>query len=541
MHVLRYCLLGLLLCLAGAAGALAAECHPAPLEDDFVLSGPDGTCFVFRAVGIGEGGTPYVQKRFIMGDQEEGYKGYPTAVTVGGSFVRLKDEDADDMTGSWFYYLGKYEITQGQYYAIMGLPEGADKALLQSGFPVTELSYFDAMNFINRLNLWLYANAADKLPTRGKSPAFVRLPTEAEWEFAARGGLAARAEQFGDVYPYEDNLAAYEWFFGPSSSHGKIQEVGKLKPNPLGLHDMLGNVSEMCLTPYQLEYYQGSTGGVTTRGGNFTTNEDRMRASLRVEQPLYNKDPKKGMRPSASKTTGFRIALGATVLSDRETINALQDGWDEYLASGGTALPAQLSTAPVEERAGVSIDDAKASLQTIRAQAGKAGLPSSVLQELNKVEALIDTVTGMRRQADEKVAGAFVRLACHQAYVTAIEIKKLNVVENLLKDTADDDPKQARYKALREERIKNINENMDAYLSSMDVLADYGESAEAKGVEQERARLKSQDIPGQLWILDVFQRHSAGFRKDKRADPAGWRKSFSELPDDLIKRKGGGQ
>lgn len=510
--------------------AFAADCQPQAAADDFILPGPNNTCFAFRAVDIGDGDTPYVQKRFLMGDQEEGYKGYPTAVTVGGPFAK---EHSSGMK-AWFYYLGKYEVTQAQYYALMGLPEGADPALLQSTRPIANVSFFDAMAFINKLNLWLFDNAADALPKRGSMAGFIRLPTEAEWEFAARGGLKVRAEQFTDYYPYEDNLAAYEWFFGPTSSHGKLQEAGKLKPNPLGIHDMLGNVSEMVLTPYQLEYYQGNTGGVTARGGNYTTSEDRIRASMRVEQPFYIQEPKKGFRPGASQTTGFRLAIGATVLSDRGVINALQEGWDDYVSSSGGGLPAQLSTAPVEQRAGVSIDDARASLHRIKESISKAGLPTSVLQDLGNLEAGMDKATEMRRQADEDTAFNLIRLASHIGFTIGREYFKLGIVDDMLVKMADNPKASQRMSQRRTEISQNITEELDAYHIAMESLISVSEAVEKGEVDKYRARLESLAIPGQKWALDVVQKHSAQFRKDKRGNPAVWREDFAQIPKELI-------
>lgn len=534
MSVFRFLAVLVFFSFAFSSGASAADCPPSPSPDDFVLPGPEGACFAFRAVSIGEDNSPYIYKRFTMGDSapETEFKGPPTVTAIGAAF---KKDNATGMS-TWFYYLGKYEVTEGQYYKVMGLPKGADPKLLESTFPITDISYFDALNFINTLNLWIFSNSPDSLPTRGTASGFVRLPTEAEWEFAARGGLNARPELFADYHPYEGNLVAYEWFFGPKSSHGKVQPVGKLKANPIGLHDMLGNVSEMVHTPYQAEFYQGNVGGVTSKGGSYETSEEKVRASLRVEQPMYRPDKDKKIIPNSSKAMGFRLALGATVLSDRETINALREGWDAYRETTNN-LPAQLSSAPVEQQANFSVAESKAVLQEIRDTLKQLQVPPSVFQNLSTIETSMDKVTEMRKLADEDVARRFIDIAVLSGFDAGRELFKLGIVADMLNKMADN-PSMHKKLQIRHHGIEdNIKDRLTTYFICLEALMNVDNETVAKEIEKLRTRIQEKDFTELSHAVDFLQKHSSQFRKDKKPDNASWKEDFAAIPKEAFMEK----
>ena len=156
----------------------------------------------------------------------------------------------------------------------------------------------------------------------GEATGFLRLPTEAEWEFAARGGIAVSLDEFDRKTPYEGPLTRHEWFAGPKSSHDKVKPVGRLAPNPIGLHDMLGNVAEMTESLYRIEYYQGKAGGFVARGGHYFTAEKNLRSSMRTEEPFYTNLGDKPPAPNKKPTLGLRLAVSSVVFSDRQAARA---------------------------------------------------------------------------------------------------------------------------------------------------------------------------------------------------------------------------
>jgi formylglycine-generating enzyme required for sulfatase activity len=124
------------------------------------------------------------------------------------------------------FYLGKYEVTQAQWEAVMGNNPSQFKGDPNS--PVENVSWDDVQEFIKRLK---------RLNTR-ESGVKYRLPREAEWEYAAQAGTTT-AYSFGND---PSQLGEYAWY--GENANGETHPVGQKKPNPWGLYDMHGNVWE---------------------------------------------------------------------------------------------------------------------------------------------------------------------------------------------------------------------------------------------------------------------------------------------------------
>ena len=121
------------------------------------------------------------------------------------------------------YYMGKYEVTQAQWQVVMGSNPSYFKG---NNLPVEQVSWDDSQEFIAKLN-----------SMTGKK---FRLPSEAEWEYAARGGMKSR----GYRYSGSSKISDVAWYGGNSGS--TTHPVGTKQPNELGLYDMSGNVCEWC-------------------------------------------------------------------------------------------------------------------------------------------------------------------------------------------------------------------------------------------------------------------------------------------------------
>jgi formylglycine-generating enzyme required for sulfatase activity len=167
------------------------------------------------------------------------------------------------------FYLGKYQVTQGEWVAVMGNNPSKYKG---RDNPVENVSWNDAQMFIQGLNA---KEGAKKY----------RLPTEAEWEYAARAGTKS-TYSFGDD---AGQLGQYAWYGGNSS--GQTHPVGKKQPNLWGLYDMHGNVWEWGNDWYGRNYYgrssstdpAGLSGGDSRvmRGGSWLGSAGYLRSAYR--------------------------------------------------------------------------------------------------------------------------------------------------------------------------------------------------------------------------------------------------------------------
>ena len=145
-----------------------------------------------------------------------------------GATPEMQNPDEDEkpvhrVTLTNNYYIGKYEVTQALWQAVMGSNPSYFKG---DDLPVEQVSWNDCQDFISKLNAMT-----------GKR---FRLPSEAEWEYAARGGKKSRGYQ----YSGSNTLGDVAWYEGNSGS--KTHAVGTKQPNELGIYDMTGNVYEWC-------------------------------------------------------------------------------------------------------------------------------------------------------------------------------------------------------------------------------------------------------------------------------------------------------
>ena len=192
------------------------------------------------------------------------------------------------------FYINRYEVTQLLWEAIMGETPNKEKDMQWEdefgkgdNYPAYRISYKEVETFIGKLNEYTGLHFS--------------LPTEAQWEYAAKGGK----DTYYSLYAGGGNVLEVAWI---DSNSDKCSEIGKKDANGLGLYDMSGNVWEMCqdwyydyteeavTDPVGEEYNQGYK---VFRGGSWNTNAQQARVTARYRQGIHYRD----------YNTGFRLVI----------------------------------------------------------------------------------------------------------------------------------------------------------------------------------------------------------------------------------------
>jgi len=226
-------------------------------------------------------GVPFVMVTVEGGDFQMG----------GGDSDADSDEKPVHQVSLSSYSIGQTEVTQELWEAVMGSNPSYFKGLKR---PVEKVSWNDCQTFITKLNA-----------LTGQQ---FRLPTEAEWEFAARGGVKSQGYKYAGSSTIDDVAwyAVNSYNLGSNDPNYGTHEVATKQPNELGIFDMSGNVYEWCQDWYSSTYYSSSvinnpagpdTGSYRVRrGGGWGSNAGLCRVSSRAYSSPSSTDYRRGLR-----------------------------------------------------------------------------------------------------------------------------------------------------------------------------------------------------------------------------------------------------
>ena len=505
--------------------------NPQPAADDLVLPLACGGAMVFRAVEIPSDNL--LDDRPVelgQSDADRGYKEGRRLSHLAGSFT-------DPASAARRYYIAKYETTRDQYAALTA--ETCPKPSMAGRLPITDLSWFDAVDYGRRYTEWLLAKAPDALPREDREPGFLRLPTEEEWEFAARGGLKVDETDFlAPVFPLpEGDLALYAWFESTRSAAGELHPIGLLKPNPLGLHDILGNAAEMTLVPFHLDRRgrpHGQAGGFVSRGGDAFTPEGQLGSAVRQEHNYFN--PATGHAKTLD-SLGFRLVLTAPVIVSSQRLDAIKQAW-----SGLPTLTGDAS------------DDAAQALKDLQGVAEQSR-DEALRTRLELIQRDMERAQSSINEARVRTLRALLRMGAFLAKRVVTDQQRAKAIEQLMTlaqgrferfaaDVAGEQGAQAAIDEAREslkDKLGKWRSQLDEIRASLDnslsyygdmvvgVGRDYGEeeATGALGVVTEEFRLKQNAylIPYARRFVD----HLVAYRKSGAADKAVWQGDLADI------------
>jgi formylglycine-generating enzyme len=245
----------------------------------------------------------------------------------GGTFINTKSNLYRKNITIHDFYIGKYEVTQKEWIKIMGNNPSKFKG---DNLPVETVSWYDCIEYCNKRSLKeglkphynidkanIDKNNTDSIDdikwtvTTNSQANGYRLPTEAEWEYAAGGGQLSKSYK----YSGSDNIDEVAWFWQNSGdknltgtwswtvleqNHCKIKPVGGKKPNELGLYDMSGNVREWCAERFESSETDKPQGRVW-RGGGWMGGDFCCESPFRSNLQANGKGPDQGFRVCRNK------------------------------------------------------------------------------------------------------------------------------------------------------------------------------------------------------------------------------------------------
>jgi hypothetical protein len=410
--------------------------NPAPLNGDLVLPMPCGGAMTFRRVDTPnfDGAIGDVSVTLGQEGNAQPYLNGLRRAYVSGAF----SDDGDlSETAKGYFFLGKYELAQAQYDAVIQ-PACPDKAPRKRAFiPATSLTKLELEGFAENYTTWLMALEGNPLPTAGSTQGYIRLPTEQEWEFGVRGGLAVENALFRaplPPIPAGGDYSEYIAHGGTESAGGKVQVIGTLKPNELGLHDMLGNASEVVGTAFSLVRHgrlHGQTGGFIKRGGDARTPISKITSATRFEVPPY--DAVKNA-PSRDRYSSTRMAISGLSITSAEQadllVAALEDmaKVDEQLPSAQSEVEVLAIIDTMSQNATTAQNKQKLALIRDTIQKGRAERNA---QRDRSIKLILESGTLMCNQVVQRFLNALAIRAVLPSY-NEIEVEAIATGDDVL-------------------------------------------------------------------------------------------------------------
>ncbi len=504
--------------------------NPKPSATDLTLPMPCGGSMVFKAVGVQAGGFLW-DLDTLFGSDESDRRGreyyerrYNAAVSGPFSAADLPPAWRDKLPkpgqGQYYYYLiGKYEVSVFQWRAVMegwcpsdAAPPGADDAR-----PKTGVSWYEATEFARKYTEWLLANHAVSLPRfagDGRNVGYARLPTEAEWEYAARGGHAVSRDSLrqDEFFPRPEGSSLNDYAVFRPEGAAKIEEqplrIGSRSPNPLDLYDTAGNAAEMVLDTFHFSLggrLHGSAGGFVRKGGSYLSGQAEILPGRREEVAFFQAEG-----PVRAKDMGFRLALSGINTPGGSRPEELEKEWKK--AGEGQVLP----------------DQGKNPLEEVDRLIAKAASPAEK-ENLTRLRAVLkDNSIALERQ-NSKAAEGLVRSSLYMVetirsyavrrkmainYATDLERDLVAARQKKLK-TADLEKQIAAFKNNEAELRRSMESGVSFYRSKLEDIRSYPAAMFDANLKLVSGELTADDVFTRSMknAFSIYEKHVQALRK----------------------------
>jgi hypothetical protein len=506
--------------------------NPSPSENDFELPMPCGGKLILRHVCFaGKSFFDDVQLNLGCEDcrrQDESFMEAKRIAKLTGAFTREElpepwqsklieiaqsgdgrcPEPDDEDLNALYYFIGKYEITNWQYQTVMNDDcPGWDKPFTsEDPRPKTDISWFDAIEFTRRYTEWLLKNKPDSIPhfPDGRY-AYIRLPTEAEWEYAARGGHMVTAAEMNqneffplNSRPFSD-YALYTQSGAPKPPE-KVAWIGIKCPNPLGLYDTAGNVAEMMLDPFRFSIgarLHGATGGFVIKGGSYRKSRAEIMPGRREEMPFFLEDG-----AFRSKELGLRVVLSGIVTPQNRSPKLRRD-WRKISAQSRLFKTSSGSSEPTSE-----LHQSENVVAQIEHLAAAATDPA----EKQKLLAISEYFKHFNRIFAEKEVEAIDALIWEALFVSESLVKYSSRRRLLQQDL--EMLNNLKTQTIPETEIESLNRNISTLkdkVRSIDAAIDYLVQSYITGI-QESQKFSDDEIYSKI-IFRILEKRRKAFRK----------------------------
>jgi formylglycine-generating enzyme required for sulfatase activity len=288
------------------------------------------SCLLNQSVDMPEGeGEPVEEKTILLpGDVPLVLVSIPSGTYSMGRYTNEQDSSVSEepqhqVSIGYDFYMGKHEVTQAQWRAIMN----TDPSYFSGDtLPVEQVSWNDARDFMSRLNAHIAAT--------GQGPETVRLPSEAEWEYACRAGTESRFYWGNDP----EYLLSRSFAWHRDNSVNTTHAVGEKYPNSFGLYDTSGNLLELCEDDWHDGYVSAPDDGAAwvntprsayrvLRGGSWNSQVSNCRSAFRNYL-----DPN-----SSENVIGFRVAA-VVIETEGEGEGEIIEGEGEIIEGEGEII-----------------------------------------------------------------------------------------------------------------------------------------------------------------------------------------------------------